>query len=72
LVGTASIADMNVSVDLDLCSATAGCTQVAPDVFRLSTTGIIEVLIAEPGEDLREVVLEAADLCPTAAISVTA
>lgn len=61
---------MKVTVDTDLCSATAGCTQIAPEVFHLTPSGLIEVLVAEPGDDLREAVLEAADLCPTAAIMV--
>lgn len=62
---------MHVSVDTDLCAATGGCTQVAPQVFELGSDGVVHVLIAEPEPHLHESVLEAADLCPTAAITVS-
>jgi ferredoxin len=61
---------MHVSVDTDLCAATGGCTQVAPEVFEIRDDGLVHVLIAEPEAALHEAVLEAADLCPTAAITV--
>lgn len=61
---------MQVSVDLDVCAATGGCTQVCPDVFELRSDGMVHVLIASPGEELREAVNEAAELCPTGAIRV--
>ena len=61
---------MQVSVDLDVCAATGGCAQVCPDVFELRSDGMVHVLIVSPGEELREAVTEAADLCPTGAIRV--
>jgi ferredoxin len=61
---------MQVSVDLDVCAATGGCAQVCPDVFEIGSDGLVHVLLASPGEELRESVAEAADLCPTGAIRV--
>lgn len=62
---------MRVTVDADLCAATGGCTQVVPEVFEIRDDGLVHVLIPEPQAELREAVLEAADLCPTAAITVS-
>jgi ferredoxin len=61
---------MQVSVDLDVCAATGGCAQVCPDVFEIRFDGLVHVLVSEPGEELRDAILEAADLCPTGAIRV--
>ena len=43
---------------------------MVPDVFSIGSDGIVEVLVTSPDESLRGVVLDAADLCPTAAIAV--
>jgi ferredoxin len=61
---------MQVSVDLNVCAATGGCAQVCPDVFEIRSDGLVHVLVSEPGEELRDAILEAADLCPTGAIRV--
>ena len=61
---------MQVSVDLDVCAATGGCAQMCPDVFEIRSDGLVHVLVSEPGEELRDAILEAADLCPTGAIRV--
>ena len=61
---------MQVSVDLDVCAATGGCAQVCPDVFEIRSDGLVHVLVSEPEEELRDAILEAADLCPTGAIRV--
>ncbi len=61
---------MKVTVDFDLCASTGSCMQVAPQVFEVRSDGYLYILQEEPGEELRKQVEEAADLCPTAAISV--
>lgn len=61
---------MKVSVDYDVCASTGSCAQVCPDVFELRSDGNLYVLQEEPDESLRAQVEEAADLCPTAAITV--
>jgi ferredoxin len=61
---------MFVSVDREACAATGGCAQLCPDVFSIGTDGIVVVEQESPDESLRAAVIDAADLCPTAAISV--
>lgn len=61
---------MKVSVDYDVCASTGACMQVCPEVFEVRKDGYLYVLQEEPGEDLRSKVQTAADMCPTAAISV--
>ena len=62
---------MKVSVDFDLCASTGACMQVCPEVFEVRGDGYLYVLQEEPGAELADKVNEAADMCPTAAISVT-
>jgi ferredoxin len=61
---------MKITVNYDICASTGACTQVAPEVFEVRSDGYLYVLIEEPGEELREKVEQAAELCPTAAITV--
>ena len=61
---------MRVKVDFDVCASTGACAQVAPEVFEVRSDRVLYVLQEEPGEELREKVTQAADLCPTAAISI--
>ena len=61
---------MRVVVDYDVCASTGACMQVAPEVFEVRSDGYLYVLQEEPGEELRAKVEEAADLCPTGAITV--
>ena len=61
---------MKVKVDYDVCASTGACTQIAPEVFEVRSDGYLYVLIEEPGEELREKVTNAAEMCPTAAITI--
>lgn len=61
---------MKVSVNFDVCASTGACTQVAPEVFEVRKDGYLYILQEDPGEELRDKVMLAADLCPTAAITV--
>ena len=61
---------MRVTVDYDMCASSGSCMQVCPEVFEVRSDGYLYVLLEEPGEELREKVEQAADLCPTAAITV--
>ncbi len=61
---------MKVNVDYDLCASTGSCAQICPEVFEIRSDGYMYVINAEPGEELREKVEKAADLCPTGAISI--
>ena len=62
---------MKVSVDYDVCASTGACMQACPEVFEVRSDGYLYILQEEPGEELRNRVEQAADLCPTAAITVT-
>jgi ferredoxin len=44
--------------------------QVCPEVFEVRSDGYLYILQEEPGEELRDKVTTAADMCPTAAITV--
>ena len=61
---------MKVTVDYDVCASTGACMQVCPEVFEVRSDGYLYVLKDEPGEDLRTKVEEAAELCPTGAITI--
>ncbi len=61
---------MKVTVDFDVCASTGSCMQVCPEVFEVRSDGYLYVLQEQPDETLREKVENAADLCPTAAITV--
>jgi ferredoxin len=61
---------MKVNVDFDLCASTGACMQVCPEVFEVRTDGYLYVLQESPGPELHDKVREAAEMCPTAAISL--
>jgi ferredoxin len=44
--------------------------QTCPEVFEVRSDGFLYLLTDEPGEELRSKVETAADMCPTAAITV--
>lgn len=60
---------MRVIVDTDLCEHHGQCEIAAPDVFTLRD-GVELVHSEYPDESLRDEVEEAADACPTQAISI--
>ncbi|MEO8264198.1 MAG: ferredoxin [Ilumatobacteraceae bacterium] len=60
-----------VTVDYDVCASTGSCMQFCPEVFEVRSDGFLYLLQEEPPESLRPAVEQAADMCPTAAISVT-
>jgi ferredoxin len=62
---------MKVSVDFEVCASTGACMQVCPEVFEVRADGFLYILNEEPGEELRDSVVAAVDMCPTAAITVT-
>lgn len=51
-------------VDPDECSAHGDCVEIAPQVFRLDDTAVVI------GNGPFELILEAAEACPSVAISV--
>ena len=63
---------MKVTVDFDLCASTGTCVQVCPEVFEVRSDGYLYILVENPGMELAAQVTEAADMCPTAAITIEA
>ncbi|MBI4884784.1 MAG: ferredoxin [Actinobacteria bacterium] len=61
---------MKVTIDFDVCASTGACMQVCPEVFEVRRDGYLYLLQDEPSEELRRLVETAADMCPTAAITV--
>jgi ferredoxin len=51
-------------IDKSACSAHGDCIDVAPEVFALKETAVVI------GRGTDEMILEAAEMCPAAAISV--
>jgi ferredoxin len=60
---------MRVAWDESRCALSALCTGLAPDVFRLDGDARV-VVSAEVDEAHRQAVQDAADSCPTQAITV--
>jgi ferredoxin len=61
---------MNVTVDWNLCDGNGNCTAEAPEVFALNDDDELDLLLAEPGEELRPGVEMAAAACPKRAITI--
>ncbi|CAN5793582.1 ferredoxin [soil metagenome] len=59
-----------VEVDDDLCQGHAMCELEAPDVFKVPKRGVVEILDAEPPDELREDVERAIEMCPTQALLI--
>jgi ferredoxin len=60
---------VRVVVDLTKCADHGQCVFAAPAVFRLDEAGKL-VYEPEPDEDMRDLVEEAADVCPLQAITL--
>ena len=52
------------------CALPISCAQVAPEVFEVRSDGYLYILQEEPGAELADKVRQAADLCPTGAITI--
>jgi ferredoxin len=61
---------IKVVVDRDVCQNHGQCVFSAPQVFELDDDGELVQLQDEVGEDLREAVEEASDVCPVQAITI--
>jgi ferredoxin len=61
---------MKVVVDFDICQSNAVCMEIAPKVFEVRDDGYLYILIEEPPESMRAEVEEAAQRCPTGAITI--
>lgn len=61
---------MKIVVDFNVCASTGACCQIAPEVFEIRSDGYLYVLNESPEGKNAELAAQAADMCPTAAISI--
>ena len=61
---------MKVVVDFDICQSNAVCMEIAPKVFEVRDDGYLYILMEEPSESMRAELEEAAERCPTGAITI--
>ncbi len=61
---------MHAEVDQDLCISCGACIDTCPDVFKWNDDEKAHSVVDEIPGDLEELASEAADGCPTEAISV--
>ena len=61
---------MKVCVDPELCSGCGPCVDICPEAFELDEEGIAVVKVDEVPAELQDACKEAADTCPTEAISI--
>ena len=59
---------LRIAIDTDLCAGSGQCELFCPEVFEVKG-GVGRVKLEAP-ENLRDDVLDAADACPTRAITV--
>ena len=61
---------MKVCVDPELCSGCGPCVDICPEAFELNEDGMAVVKVDEVPAELQQACMEAADNCPTEAISI--
>lgn len=65
---------MKVRIDTDLCQGHSVCIAECPEVFEVVEQEggypVVNLLVEEPGEELREKVMNAAQYCPNRVITV--
>ena len=61
---------MKACVDAELCTGCGPCVDICPEVFELNDEGIAIVKVNPVPPDVEESCREAADNCPTEAISI--
>lgn len=63
---------MKAKVDCDLCTGCGLCEETCPEVFDLGPDGCARVIAEDPVPTMYGDIRDAADLCPTGAISIKA
>ena len=61
---------MRPEIDESLCIGDGICADICPEVFEMGDDNLAHVIDENPGSALHEKVREAADACPTEAITV--
>jgi ferredoxin len=63
---------MKAVVDIDLCIGCELCADTCPEVFAIWDDGYSHVIMEPISQDEYDCVQEAAEICPTSAISTVA
>jgi len=63
---------MKAIVDSDLCIGCELCADTCPEVFRMMEDGLSHAIVEPVPEEQYDCVREAVEICPVAAISITA
>jgi ferredoxin len=61
---------MRPEIDESLCIGDGICADICPEVFEMGDDQLAHVINENPPEDLHKKVREAAEACPTGAISI--
>ncbi len=61
---------MRIRIDYDLCEGNAVCMKVCPEVFIVGEDDRSQLLMKNPGEDLRAKVEAAVRRCPRQALAI--
>jgi ferredoxin len=61
---------MKARVDPDLCCGTGLCVETCSAVFKIGSEGVSTVIVDEVPTEVEQSCREAADNCPTNAISI--
>ena len=61
---------MRPEIDESLCIGDAICVDICPEVFEMGDDDLARVINEDPDASLEDRVREAADACPTSAITV--
>ena len=64
------VGNYRVEVELDLCQGHAMCELEAPEYFRVPKRGTVEILDAEPPDEVRAEIERAIESCPTRALFI--
>jgi ferredoxin len=63
------VSDLHISVDRERCLSAQNCRHIAPAVFEIGDDGLSHVKSEDPAH--YDLAVEAAQSCPSGAISVT-
>ena len=61
---------MKILFDAEACACHGQCIAAAPELFAFDDDGYLQILNAEPPEDLWVLAEDAADACPVQAITL--
>lgn len=61
---------MKAFIDRDACIGCELCASICPEVFEMDDENIAVVIVDSIAEDLKDSAQEAADSCPTDAITI--